>query len=49
VSVTLAKQRRIVRAASHYLMRYSDPPSCRFDVVAIDGDRLDWLRGAFLA
>ena len=48
-SVTPAKQRRIVRAASHYLMRYSDPPPCRFDVVAIDGDQLDWLRGAFLA
>ncbi len=47
-SVTAVKQRRIVRAASHYLMRYAtSPPPCRFDVVAIDGEELLWLRGAF--
>ena len=48
-SVTSAKRRRIVRAAAHYLMRFREPPACRFDVVAIDGDDLAWLRGAFLA
>ncbi len=48
-SVTLAKQRRIVRAAEHYLLRLAAPPPCRFDVVAIDGDQLQWLRGAFSA
>lgn len=42
-----AKQRRIVRAAQHYLMQLSELPPCRFDVVAIDGTKLDWLRGAF--
>lgn len=42
-----AKQRRIVRAAQHYLMQLSELPPCRFDVVAIDGTQLDWLRGAF--
>lgn len=46
-SVGAAKQRRIVLAARHYLMRMATPPPCRFDVVAIDGDRLDWHRGAF--
>ncbi|MBI5260117.1 MAG: YraN family protein [Burkholderiales bacterium] len=46
-SVTLAKQRRIVRAAQHYLMRLAHLPPCRFDVVAIDGDTLQWIRGAF--
>jgi putative endonuclease len=46
-SIDAAKRRRIVRAASHYLMRYSDPPPCRFDVVAIEGDELRWLPGAF--
>jgi putative endonuclease len=28
-------------------LRFATPPPCRFDVVAIDGDHLDWLRGAF--
>jgi putative endonuclease len=46
-SVTAAKQRRIVRAAQHYLMRWPRLPPCRFDVVAIDGDQLQWLRAAF--
>jgi len=46
-SVTGAKQRRIVRAAQHYLMGLPVLPPCRFDVVAIDGDTLQWLPGAF--
>jgi putative endonuclease len=46
-SVGAAKQRRIVRAAQHYLLRLAVPPPCRFDVVAIDGEQLQWLRGAF--
>jgi putative endonuclease len=46
-SVTGAKQRRIVRAAQHYLMGLPVLPPCRFDVVAIDGDQLQWLPGAF--
>ena len=48
-SVGTAKQRRIVLAARHYLMRWSSPPPCRFDVVAIDGEHVQWLRGAFEA
>ncbi len=46
-SITAAKRARIVRAAQHYLMRLAVPPRCRFDVVAIDGATLHWLRGAF--
>ena len=46
-SVTAAKQRRIVRAAQHYLMGLAALPACRFDVVAIDGDSLQWMPGAF--
>jgi len=46
-SVGAAKQRRLVLAARHYLMRFAAPPACRFDVVAIDGSTLEWLRGAF--
>ncbi len=46
-SVSAAKQRSLVFAAQHYLARLATPPPCRFDVVAIDGERLEWLRGAF--
>lgn len=48
-SVGVAKQRRIVLAAQHYLLRWASPPPCRFDVVAIDAGRVEWLRGAFEA
>lgn len=46
-SVGHAKQQRLLYAARHYLARLPSPPPCRFDVVALDGDRLEWLRGAF--
>jgi len=46
-SVGAAKQRRLVFAAQHYLQRLPAWPPCRFDVVAIDGDRLEWLQAAF--
>ena len=46
-SVTPLKQRRLVWAARHYLLRWASPPPCRFDVVAVDGPRIDWLRAAF--
>ncbi|MBN8505055.1 MAG: YraN family protein [Burkholderiales bacterium] len=46
-SIDAAKRRRLVHAAQHYLLRFASPPHCRFDVVAIDGDRLSWLKGAF--
>lgn len=48
-SVTAHKQRRLVYAAQHYLLRHASPPPCRFDVVAIDGGELIWLQGAFEA
>ncbi len=46
-SVTAHKQQRIVFAARHYLARFATLPPCRFDVVALDGERLEWLRAAF--
>jgi putative endonuclease len=46
-SVAATKQRSLIYAATHYLMRWREPPPCRFDVVAVDGDRLEWIRGAF--
>ena len=46
-SVGAVKRRRLVFAAQHYLLRFPAPPPCRFDVIAIDGARVEWLRGAF--
>jgi len=46
-SVGGLKQRRIVFAARHYLMRLPDVPPCRFDVVAVEAGRVEWLRAAF--
>ena len=46
-SVTAAKRARLVYAAQHYLLRFDRLPPCRFDVVAIDGTELQWLKAAF--
>ncbi len=57
-SITSAKQRRIVLAARHFLVRLGSEPPCRFDVVLMQGPdpaigapaagaSLTWLRGAF--
>jgi putative endonuclease len=46
-SVGVAKRASLVLAARHFLLRFSAPPPCRFDVVAIDGGELQWIRGAF--
>ena len=55
-SIGTVKQRRIVFAATHYLMRFASPPPCRFDVVLVHGvfadgkickPALEWLPAAF--
>ncbi len=53
-SVTPFKQRRVVLAARHFLLRLGSEPPCRFDVVLIDGaldapaaPAVQWLRAAF--
>jgi putative endonuclease len=46
-SVGWVKQQRLQRAAQHFLQRLARLPPCRFDVVAIDGDAVQWLRAAF--
>ncbi len=46
-SVDQRKQRRLIVAAQHYLCRLPVLPPCRFDVIAIDGDRMTWLSDAF--
>jgi putative endonuclease len=46
-SVGAGKRQRIVYAAQHYLLRFAAPPPCRFDVLAIEGGRVEWLPAAF--
>jgi putative endonuclease len=46
-SITYAKQRRIVFAAQHCLLKLAKPPPCRFDVVAVEGANLHWYKAAF--
>jgi putative endonuclease len=53
-SIGATKQRRIIFAARHYLMRFATSPPCRFDVVLVEGEAdapggvtLQWLSGAF--
>jgi putative endonuclease len=46
-SISPLKQRRIVFAARHYLMRLGQEPPCRFDVVLLQAGEVQWLRAAF--
>lgn len=49
-SITAVKQRRIVFAAQHYLLRFTRLPPCRFDVVLVDHkSQVEWLVAAFEA
>ncbi|MDQ2148531.1 YraN family protein [Alcaligenaceae bacterium C4P045] len=53
-SVGAAKQRRLIRAAQWFLPSLARrgfqgrTPRCRFDVIAFEGDRVHWLRSAFV-
>ena len=55
-SISGVKQRRIIFAARHYLMRFASQPPCRFDVVLVHGalsgpgnavPEIEWLPAAF--
>ena len=52
-SISPVKQRRLVFAARHYLMRFARLPPCRFDVVLVQGRpdgskaEIQWLQAAF--
>ncbi len=46
-SVGGIKQRRIIFAARHYLLRLREPPPCRFDVVVVEPEGVQWLQAAF--
>jgi putative endonuclease len=48
-SITARKQARLVIAAHVFLRRYKAPPPCRFDIIAIDGETINWLKNAIEA
>ena len=43
------KQQRLWRSAAFYLLRFRKPPVCRFDLVAIDGEDLRWMKNIRLS
>ena len=45
-SINHAKQHKLLLAAQLYLQRFATPPACRFDVIAIDGGKLNWIQNA---
>lgn len=48
-SVTPAKQRRLLVAAQVWLQGQRELPACRFDVIAVEGGQLQWLRNVIEA
>jgi putative endonuclease len=53
-SVTLAKQKKIIRTAQHFLQERHlfDKYECRFDVIAFNNSQannIEWIRDAFSA
>lgn len=52
-SVNRNKQRRLVRTAQYFLPRLTQcyfrgaTPACRFDVVSVEPEGLDWIKDAF--
>ncbi|MFP3747505.1 YraN family protein, partial [Achromobacter sp. SIMBA_011] len=48
-SVGWRKRRRVIAAALDFWARHGAGAACRFDVVAFEAGRLDWLRDAFRA
>lgn len=48
-SVTRGKQAKLIIAAQIFLQRYPHPPPCRFDVLAIEDNAIEWIKHAFEA
>jgi len=48
-AVGSAKQRRICKVADYYRMLHHCPEDTpiRFDVVAVDGEKMNWIKNAF--
>jgi putative endonuclease len=43
-SISLAKQDKLWNTAQLYLKRFSTLPACRFDLLAINGPEIEWIK-----
>ena len=43
-SISLAKQNKLWKTAQLYLQRFFTLPACRFDLLAINGKEMEWLK-----
>lgn len=48
-AVNYNKQRKIIKTAQYYLMIHDSDKACRFDVVGITGESIEWIKNAFYA
>lgn len=46
-AVSYRQQQRLRKAALHYMQIKRIDAICRFDVIAIDNDQIQWLKNAF--
>jgi len=46
-ALTLAQTKRLKRAAEHYIQLNKIDAICRFDLIAIDADQVQWLTNVF--
>lgn len=46
-ALSAAQVNRLRQAAACYIQQHQIDAPCRFDVVAIDPQQIEWLRGAF--
>lgn len=47
-SVDIRKQQKIIKTAQYYLSsKKLENKSCRFDVISITGDHIEWIKQAF--
>lgn len=45
-SVTKSKQQKLIRTAQHYLQKQRYLPACRFDVIAVENNQINWIKNA---
>lgn len=50
-SVTKTKQRKVIKTATHFLLaqKWLDKVECRFDIIGITQNQIDWIKDAFSA
>ncbi len=48
-SITVSKQRKLVKTASYYLLKLGRDVACRFDALIVDGEKnCEWLKNIII-